>query len=969
MHIECRLLPLGRLSYGPHMLRQHHLRFAVGVHHLRFAAGVHHLRFAAVVATLLWLLHPNTSHAQLSEADSRAPSETLATARYAVASLEANTPQQVRAMLTSAGYRELAMLQGRRLLLERVASAATATVVEASDVLPLEPYSRNARISSELLDRSTSDIAVPVLIHMMPQSTGASVRQWLERAGLPMLGSGTAGETFRLSTRLPPERLQALTAELSALDDVFFVERVHHLGLFNDRSAGTIQSGMQGASAAATPIWEKGLHGEGQIVGILDTGVDADSCWYSSPDEALPKTNTWSETEGYGAEVDDSHSKIVAYDFLYSCDQFASARGCDDPSQAQAWDSNGHGTHCSGSMVGNRASGGENGMAPAAKLVVQDAGYQTNDCADLPGIGCPVVDLYPLFQQAYDQGARIHNNSYGDNENAPTPEPSNYTARSQDVDRFTWDHKDMLLVFAAGNSGTGNAEFSVCSPSTNKNGLSVGSARTTPTSNSDDDLSSFSSRGWTADGRIKPDLIAPGCNTSAGTDRNINSHNCTQNSGCGTSYAAPVMVGAAALVRQYLTEGYYPSGAKNPADALQPTAALLKALLINSAVSMDGRDNAGDSITPIPSNEQGWGRIQLDRSLLFSGAARKLLLDDHELGFPEGDTSSVAYTLSGVDASEPLKVTLTWTDYPGSPDAAPRSPQLANPDSFNASQLVNDLDLEVSDGTTTYLGNAFREGVSEAGGMPDRRNNVEQVLIAAPTTGNWTVHVKATTIAKETQDFALVVTGKWASAGRDAAGAAQDTTNTTGAAGAAGPAIGDTASAGAGAGPMQGAAGTPTTGSSSNAADSSSGERGAAGNAAPGAMNASAAMTAKATGTAGSSGASTMGSRELAQSAQAVASTGLSRGSETEAEQSSGCSVSSSPAPRSPAWLLWLAGAALWRARKLQRRRLARRPQLRSAPQRRPHCDGLRLGLRLNMARGSTAHRGEHPTETHADTL
>src|SRR4029079_14131431 len=173
---------------------------------------------------------------------------------------------------------------------------------------------------------------------------------------------------------------------------------------------------------------------------------------------------------------DDSHSKVLAYDFLYSCDQFTNDSGCEMPSDARAWDTVGHGTHCAGSMTGNRgSSGGNNGMAPAAKLVVQDGGATTNPCSDLPGLGVPAVDLYPMFEQAYKQGVRIHNNSYGDNEDLPPPDLSNYSARSQDVDRFTWDHKDMLIVFAAGNSGMNNTDFSVSSPSTAKNGLSIGS--------------------------------------------------------------------------------------------------------------------------------------------------------------------------------------------------------------------------------------------------------------------------------------------------------------------------------------------------------------------------------------------------------------------------------------------------------------------------------------------------------------
>src|SRR4029077_12461403 len=91
------------------------------------------------------------------------------------------------------------------------------------------------------------------------------------------------------------------------------------------------------------------------------------------------------------------------------------------------------------------------GMAPGARLVIQDAGFRIDRCGDLPGIGCPVVDLNPIFQQAYDQGARLHTNSWGDNEDAPVQ--NNKSATSQDVDEFMWNHKDSLVFFAAGNSG------------------------------------------------------------------------------------------------------------------------------------------------------------------------------------------------------------------------------------------------------------------------------------------------------------------------------------------------------------------------------------------------------------------------------------------------------------------------------------------------------------------------------------
>src|SRR4029078_5978114 len=87
------------------------------------------------------------------------------------------------------------------------------------------------------------------------------------------------------------------------------------------------------------------------------------------------------------------------------------------------------------------------GMAPGAKLVIQDAGFLTDNCGDLPGIGCPVVDLKPIFLQAYSQGARLHTNSWGDNENAAVQ--NNYTTDMQHVDEFMSNHKECLIFLCA----------------------------------------------------------------------------------------------------------------------------------------------------------------------------------------------------------------------------------------------------------------------------------------------------------------------------------------------------------------------------------------------------------------------------------------------------------------------------------------------------------------------------------------
>jgi hypothetical protein len=322
-------------------------------------------------------------------------------------------------------------------------------------------------------------------------------------------------------------------------------------------------------------------------------------------------------------------------------------------------------------------------------------------------------------------------------------------------------------VFAAGNSGdsvTLNVDFSVGSPGPAKNSLSDGGTRATNETGSDEDMAYFSSRGWTGDGRIKPDVMAPAFNFSASSDLNSGTNNCGTIGGGGTSYASPTAAGTAALVRQYVTEGFWKAGVSDPDSGYAPSAALLKALLVNSAVSMTGTDNNGGAISPIPSNEQGWGRIRLDRALPLPGSTRKLFVHDDRVPLSAGATTPFTYTFTSVSASEPLEVTLAWTDYPGTSDSAPANPNVSNPATWSAARLVNDLDLTVtSPSATVYRGNVFTSGASSTGGAADRRNNVENVLITAPTAGTWTVTVTPFSILQSGQQFALAVTGSWTS--------------------------------------------------------------------------------------------------------------------------------------------------------------------------------------------------------------
>jgi hypothetical protein len=556
--------------------------------------------------------------------------------------------------------------------------------------------------------------------------------------GATVVGSDRGAQFSRVRLRVEGAALADATAALAALGEVFWVDVEGRRELLNDTTVWVAQSGLDGAQT--TPIFERGIHGEGQVVGYIDTGIDPDSCYFRDATLGLPPMNVCG-----GTAADPAQRKVIAVDF-------STASECADGIAANEWDTQNHGTHVAGTIAGDNLAtpighDAGDGMAPGAKLVVQDAGFLTDNCGDLPGIGCPVVDLKPFFEQAYVQGARIHTNSWGDNENAFVQ--NNYSAACQDVDQFMFEHPDFLILFAAGNSGPRAA--SVGSPSVAKNGISVGA---TLRGTQADSMAGFSSCGPAADGRFKPDLTMPGSRiVSARNDRNTASNNCNQIQMSGTSMASPGAAGMAALVRQYYTDGFFPTGGADPADAMTPSAALVKATMLNSTRAM-----AGTGVGPVPHACQGWGRVLLDDALYFTGQPRRLVSID-DAGFAQGAAGQDRQLVVEVAAGQSLRATLAWTDFPSTPAAA--------------INLNNDLDLEVFGPSGTFLGNVFADGQSAAGGAADRLNNVEQVFLATPEPGTYTITVRAFNVPSSAQPFALVVSGgvdraPLASAGPDA---------------------------------------------------------------------------------------------------------------------------------------------------------------------------------------------------------
>lgn len=510
-----------------------------------------------------------------------------------------------------------------------------------------------------------------------------------------------------------------MITELSARAEVEWIEPYIVPQLMNDIA-------VQAPRMNVWNVWTNyGLTGKGQIVAVCDTGLDTGNLGTMHPDftnriraaYALGRVGNWSDPDG-------------------------------------------HGTHVTGSVLGNgSASGGQfRGVAYEAEVMMQSVLDSDGGLGGLPS------DLNHLYRQVYTNGARIHSDSWGASVNGQ------YTTDSRATDQFMWNNKDMLIVFAAGNEGIdANSDGvvdgdSLSAPGTAKNVLTVGASehqRTSgglsthrwgtawpmdypanpikddyisrPWDNVNQGMAAFSSRGPSDDGRVKPDVCAPGTDiiscrsraTGAGTGWGV--YNTMYVYMGGTSMATPLTAGAAALVRQYLVER---RGITNP------SAALVKAVLINGAKSLTpGQYGTGAAREipgwPRPNNVEGWGQVNVEASLFPPAGCTNMMIDASGLG--TGMTNTYGVVEPG---GRKLSITLAWTDYPASLSAGKK--------------LVNDLDLVVE----TPWGE-IRYGNTET--EADRLNNVEGIDFLLAEGGQYTVKVIGHNVPQGPQPYALVM--------------------------------------------------------------------------------------------------------------------------------------------------------------------------------------------------------------------
>lgn len=541
------------------------------------------------------------------------------------------------------------------------------------------------------------------------------------------------------------EILRKYLGDLAELTSVEWMEPAKALELFHFTiDNGRLKPGEGKVEAGENPIeavdtetgvkllevataYEHNLKGSGQLVAVADTGLDL------------------GDSRNLSDDFRDAVYAGYALGFLSS-----------------SWeDAMGHGTHVSGSILGRgRYSNGRFvGVAPEAQLIMQGV-------MGFLGLMMIPPDLNELFEPVYKDGARIHSNSWGS-------QSVEYDQASQTADEFIWNHPDMLVVFAAGNSGVDANkdgvidDHSLGTPANAKNVLTVGASENVVleggiqkkwgevikegdnpwaaepiasdlVSNHQNGIAAFSSRGPTSDGRLKPEIVAPGTNILSARSHHqeaqdlwgkYNEHYVW----CGgTSMSTPLVSGASVLVRQY-----YQTVMKEG----RVSAALVKATLLNGAIDLyPGQfGNIGFKEIPAkrPNIHEGWGRLSVDKTLFSKD--RSLKYDDVWKGLATGESES--YPIRVLNAKETLKVTLTYTDHPAAAAAQ--------------KVLVNDLDLTIQTPSGKTL---YPNGGSEA----DHINNVEGIDVEHPEKGVYTVKVSAYDVpsGKEgAQPYALVISG------------------------------------------------------------------------------------------------------------------------------------------------------------------------------------------------------------------
>lgn len=394
------------------------------------------------------------------------------------------------------------------------------------------------------------------------------------------------------------------------------------------------------------------------------------------------------------------------------------------------------------------------------------------------------LDLTKLFTQAYSLGVRIHSNSWGD---VWAGTQLGYDTDATTIDTFIYEHQDFMILIAAGNDmGKHNCkESQIGDNSAAKNCITVGAVGSTRQNDGNrvcpgvpgtlpTETAEFSSRGPTIAtknakredtvGRIKPDVVAPGVVVLSAAsrampvkdkDKVIGLYGQTGDENwlfmSGTSMATPLVSGSVALIREALQRR----------GKQQPSAALIKALLVNGATCFSAPKGM------VFDYQQGFGRVDVQRSIgMVEGKAassgfvdggnclESTMFDVPTLRMKVVDESTWESAAIAVPQGMRNKVivTLAYPDYPGA-------------------LLQRDLNLIVRAGEAERHGNMgtgtgfdatskFCGVRSEAGGIVANQvaDNVEKVIWEDVESDTFKIIVKANGFTKGPDEQSFAVT-------------------------------------------------------------------------------------------------------------------------------------------------------------------------------------------------------------------
>ncbi|CAN5354368.1 hypothetical protein BH09BAC6_BH09BAC6_19520 [soil metagenome] len=426
-----------------------------------------------------------------------------------------------------------------------------------------------------------------------------------------------------------------------------------------------------------------------------------------------------------------------------------------------------HATHVSGTMIAKGV------YAPAKGMAFSTATLQSYDF---------VNDVAEMTSAA--SGLLLSNHSYGDEAGWNFNDAANrwewfglpgdtvdysfgfYSDRAAAWDKIAYNAPYYLIVESAGNSRgsqgpaigsdyygfrsrtdqtlvdkgprpaniSSNGAYDVISTTGNsKNILTVGAVNPLPSgpvNRADVQTAYFSSWGPTDDGRIKPDIVGDGVNVLSTNNLNTTSYVTLS----GTSMAAPNVTGSLYLLQEYYAQ-------KNAGVFMR--SATLKGLACHTAFDAG---NVG------PDYIYGWGLLNMQTAAqAITDNGLKSLIKENTLLQGQQQVFNVVASGSG-----PLAASISWTD----PQAIQTPDGTVN---SRTPKLVNDLDIRVSDGATTYspwVLDPANPGANATTG-DNKVDNIEQIYIANAIAGKtYTITVAhKNTLQSGSQAYSLIVTG------------------------------------------------------------------------------------------------------------------------------------------------------------------------------------------------------------------